>query len=487
MAYFIIRFSICNVFISAAIGILLAFKRIFRNHLSSRMQYNLWFLLLWLLAAPFIPFHLAGSPQLFFWLSQQKSNPLSEIAAAIDNAIGRNPLQNTDWMNDLALSVNSRTVSVIGYILLGIWLLGILGMMILIIKSSLRLHILEKSALPVQSQKVHRLYQHCLNELKIHANIPICSTAFLKSPMITGILKPCIYLPIHLISDYNESSMRYMLLHELQHYKHRDALAGFLMDLAGVLYWFNPLVWYALREMRNDRELACDISVLKMLEESAYEDYGNTLINFAEKVSLSPFPFTAGLGGNRNQLKQRIINIASYKKPTFMKKLKSVTAFILTAVLLLGFTPLLSTYAADENQYLWESSSGGISNAKALSTADLSAYFGEYEGSFVLYDSKNDAWSIHNAERAALRTAPDSTYKIYDALFGLEEGVITPENSSIAWDGKAYPFETWNADQNLRSAMNASVNWYFQAIDKQLGKSSIYRYIQAIGYGKPVD
>ena len=34
-----------------------------------------------------------------------------------------------------------------------------------------------------------------------------------------------------------------------------------------------------------------------MLEEDAYEDYGNTLINFAEKVSLSPFPFAAGLGG----------------------------------------------------------------------------------------------------------------------------------------------------------------------------------------------
>ena len=65
------------------------------------------------------------------------------------------------------------------------------------------------------------------------------------------------------------------------------------MNLAGVIYWFNPLVWYALKEMRNDREVACDTSVLKMLEEDAYEDYGNTLINFAEKVSLTPFPFAA--------------------------------------------------------------------------------------------------------------------------------------------------------------------------------------------------
>lgn len=138
-----------------------------------------------------------------------------------------------------------------------------------------------------------------------------------------GLLKPCIYLPIHLISDYNESDMRYMLLHELQHYNHKDAVASYLMNLAGVIYWFNPLVWYALKEMRNDREVACDTSVLKMLEEDAYEDYGNTLINFAEKVSLTPFPFAAGLGGNMKQMKRRIINIASYEKPTFIKRVKA--------------------------------------------------------------------------------------------------------------------------------------------------------------------
>ena len=54
-------------------------------------------------------------------------------------------------------------------------------------------------------------------------------------------------------------------------YRHKDAIANYLMNFAGVLYWFNPFVWFALREMRNDREIACDTSVLKMLEEDDYE------------------------------------------------------------------------------------------------------------------------------------------------------------------------------------------------------------------------
>ena len=477
MADFMIRFLICNVFISGIIGILLIAKRIFKSILSSRMQYNLWFLLLGLLAVPFIPFRLIGFPQIFSWIGSMRSSPSSKTGTTMGETIGTAPTGNVNWMNDFTLSVNSEAPSIAGYILLGIWIVGILAMIILVIKSALRLRNLEKSALPLQNPEVRKLYHLCMKEMGINRNIHVYSTAFLKSPIIVGLLKPCIYLPIHLISDYNESDMRYILLHELQHYKHKDAIANYLMNFAGVIYWFNPLVWYALKEMRNDREVACDTSVLKMLEEDDYEDYGNTLINFIEKVSFSPFPFAANLSGNMKQMKRRIINIASYEKPTFCKKLKGMTAFILTTVLIMGLTPFISTYAADESRYQWKSSSENISYV------DFSKYFGKYEGSFVLYDLRNDVWNIHDIEHATLRVAPDSTYKIYDALFGLEEGVITPQDSFIAWNGENYPFEAWNADQTLQSAMASSVNWYFQSVDEQLGTASVYDYIKKIGYG----
>ncbi len=477
MADFMIRFFICNVFISGIIGVLLIARQIFRNHLSGRMQYHLWLLLLGLLAIPFIPFRPIGFPQIISWMGSLRSSHASIAGTAVGEAVGASPTGNTNWMNNFTLSVNKETSYIAGYILLGIWILGILAMIILVINSSLRLRTLKKSALPLQSPKVRRLYNHCLNELGITKDIPVYSTAFLKSPIIAGLLKPCIYLPIHLISDYAEADMRYMLLHELQHYKHKDAIAGYLMNLAGVIYWFNPLVWYALREMRNDREIACDTSVLKMLEEDSYGEYGSTLINLAEKVSLNPFPFAAGLRGNMKQMKRRIQNIASYEKPTFWKRLKGMTAFMLTVVLLFGLPPFISTYAADESHCQWSSSS------ESISYVDLSSYFGKYEGSFVLYDSLNDTWSIHDIDHATLRVAPNSTYKIYDALFGLEEGVITPDNTFMAWSGETYPLEAWNTDQNLESAMNASVNWYFQSVDEQLGSAVLYNYIQQIGYG----
>ena len=150
---------------------------------------------------------------------------------------------------------------------------------------------------------------------------------------------------------------------------------------------------------------------------------------------------------------------------------------MLTAVLLFGLAPILSVSAAEATRYQWKSSSENISNV------DLSAYFGNYEGSFVLYSLKDDKWSIHDMEHATLRSAPNSTYKIYNALFGLEEGIITPRNSYLLWNGEVYPFEAWNTDQTLQSAMHSSVNWYFQTIDTALGGDSVSNYIQKIGYG----
>lgn len=458
----------------------------------------MWFLLLGLLAVPFLPFPLTGFSQILLWITAFYSSPLPGARMTMSEVHDGTLNETLNWMNNFALSVNSRTPSTAGYILFGIWLAGILAMILSASKSFLRLRHLRHSALPLQNAEVNQVYRLCLKEMEITRKIPIYSTAFLKSPIIVGFLKPCIYLPIHLISDYMASDIqhthkvpknacsfrtdelrpiRYMLLHELQHYKHKDAIVSLFMNFAGIIYWFNPFVWCALKEMRSDREVACDTSVLKMLKEEDYQDYGNILISFAEKISLTPFPFAAGLGGNMKQMQKRIVNIASYKKPTWKKTLKGMVLFLSASVLLLGFAPLLSTTAAKASYYLWKSSSKNISNL------DLSTYFEEYEGSFVLYDLKNDTWNIHDMDCATLRTAPNSTYKIYDALFGLEEGIITPDNSFLAWNGETYPFKAWNANQTLQSAMHSSVNWYFQTIDKHLGTDILSNYIGKIGYG----
>ena len=477
MAEFMIQFFICNIFISIIIGILLLAKRLLKNSLTSRMQYNLWYLLLSLLAVPFIPVQPIRFLQIFAWFGSFKNASSSPIRDMINETAPTNQSVTANWMNDFSISVSRRTPSTIGLILFILWCIGIFIMILLITKSMLRFHNMKNSALPLQNPAVRTLYYECLDEMHIKKPIPIYSTAFLKSPIIAGLLKPCIYMPIHLISDYNANDIKYMLMHELGHYKHKDALANYLMNIIGVLYWFHPLVWYSLKEMKNDREVACDTSVLKLLDEGDYEDYGNTLINFAEKVSLTPFPFSTGISGNMKQMQKRILNIANYHPASFRKTLHSAALYIIIAFLLLGTAPFLSTQASENNHYYFNETN------HTVTYINLNDAFEGYNGSFVLYDAAEDSWQIYNKEYATARISPASTFKIYSALFSLESGIISPEQSLIPWNGQNYMYDLWNADQTLESAMQNSVTWYFQALDQQSSLPSIKEYVKEIGYG----
>ncbi len=477
MAEFMIRFLICNVFISIIIGIFLLVKQLLRNSLTNRMHHNLWYLLLGLLTVPFIPVQPIHFLKIFTWIGSLKNASISPIETIINGTAPQNQPNAANWMNDFCISVSRRTPAAIGLILYILWGTGIFTMIVLMMKSMLHFKSIKNSALPLQNPAVRKLYHDCLKELHITKPIPVYSTAFLKSPVIVGFFKPCIYLPIHLISDYHANDIRYILMHELEHYRCKDALANYFMHIIGVLYWFNPFVWYSLKEMKNDREVACDTSVLKLLDENDYEDYGNTLINFAEKMSLSPFPFVSGISGNMKQMQKRIINIANYRPASFSKKLHSAFAFIMIAFFLLGTAPILSIQAAENNRYYFSETDRNITYV------DLSDVFEDYNGSFVLYDAAEDSWLIYNKEYATTRIPPASTFKIYSALFGLESGIITPEHSSISWNGQNYKNDLWNADQTLDSAMQNSVTWYFQALDRQTSLSSIKEYVQEIGYG----
>ena len=138
MANFMIRFFICNLFISGIIIIFFLVKQIFKNSLSSRMQYNLWFLLLGLLSVPLIPFRLIKFPQILLWINHLKNHSTANVQNFIGKVIDKNSAKNTNWINDFTLSVDNKTLSIIGYLLFFLWIIGIFIMMILTTKSFLQ-------------------------------------------------------------------------------------------------------------------------------------------------------------------------------------------------------------------------------------------------------------------------------------------------------------------------------------------------------------
>jgi len=113
-------------------------------------------------------------------------------------------------------------------------------------------------------------------------------------------------------------------------------------------------------------------------------------------------------------------------------------------------------------------------------------FFEEYgvKGCFLLYDLNNDVYQIYNSTRCEQGFLPASTFKILNALIGLETGVITGEDMVIPWDGVTRSVDEWNRDHTLASAIQYSVVPYFQEVARRIGPDRMKEYVDDADYGK---
>ena len=153
----------------------------------------------------------------------------------------------------------------------------------------------------------------------------IYESEFVDSPFVFGVVKPNIYLPMHM----DEGTAAYVIAHERAHLAHRDHWWKVLGYLVLALHWFNPLVWVAYILFCRDIELACDEKVVKGLDGAARADYSQALLSCAapgRAVAACPLAFGEG------NIKMRVKSALHYKKPAFWVAAAAVLAVVIVAV-----------------------------------------------------------------------------------------------------------------------------------------------------------
>lgn len=475
-APFFIRFLFSTLALSLLIVAILFIKKIFSKHISAKCQYNIGFILLITLIIPFIPLkyiNLGNMINYLYGFTQIENN--TDNTSIIKNS-SNSIINHSNTLKDFSVSLNQSNFDSLNILLLTLWIVGILIMVVITIHCNFKIRNMKNSAHILDDDEIVLLFEQCKKDIGINKDFILCKSYIINTPITFGYFKPHIILPDKSISTLSLKDIKYILLHELQHSKNRDILINYIMCFFQILYWFNPLVWCALKEMRVDREIACDISVLKKLDKDDYIEYGQTLINFVDNISRpSNLTLTSDIGGSKEQIKRRLLKITDFHTESKFLKLKSLLIFTLLSLIVLGNSPTLSIMADVNEEYK--------STNNQTMYEDLSQYFKDFDGSFVMYDLKSNQYHIYNEEKSKKRVSPNSTYKIYSALLGLENGIITRNNSYIPWDGKLHPINSWNKDQDLFSAMENSVNWYFHYLDKKTGIKDIQTYLKQIKYG----
>jgi beta-lactamase class D len=122
-------------------------------------------------------------------------------------------------------------------------------------------------------------------------------------------------------------------------------------------------------------------------------------------------------------------------------------------------------------------------NDQKVKELDIGESFDGAEGTMVLQNLKNDKVFIYNKQRSKVRYTPESTFKVANALIGLQTKAVSDEYEVKRWDGVIREFEDWNRDHTLASAMRHSVIWYYQAMARDIGAENMQKYVNLINYG----
>ena len=198
-----------------------------------------------------------------------------------------------------------------------VWLLGFLALVTRVAWRNYRLSDRLRRAPPVTDSAVLALIQRCRQSAGVRQPLWVIETAEVKSPALFGALVPRLLVPAGLISRFTAAELRFIFMHELEHVRRRDIALNWIVTGVLALHWFNPIVWFAFKRLRSDRELVRDANVLRQLPPEEVPAYGNTILKLVGQgfVPQSPSPGLIGILEASGRLRRRLSMIARFQNP----------------------------------------------------------------------------------------------------------------------------------------------------------------------------
>lgn len=175
----------------------------------------------------------------------------------------------------------------------------------------------------VADDNIKQAFHSLKDNMGISREIGLFYSNETHSPMLMGLIKPMIILPVVKLTD---QQAQLVLKHELIHYKRHDLYYKLVLLLANAVHWFNPLVYCMVHGANQDLEVMCDNAVVKDTSVAYRQTYAAAMLEIMKQgLQRKPALTTHFLGGKK-AMKQRFKNLFD---DTVKKRGKAVLCTIL--------------------------------------------------------------------------------------------------------------------------------------------------------------
>ena len=219
--------------------------------------------------------------------------------------------------------VLESSLNVFALLLPWLWVCGTPLVILLLFTGIIGTTRLRRRSTAVTDEQILRQMKHLGELLGISRRVGIAVCSQISSPMVIGILRPLIVLPPSIISGLAPAQLEMILMHELAHVRRWDNLVNLLQRTIEALLFYHPVVWWASRWVRLEREHCCDALVLS--HNHTPQSYAETLATLA-LPELAPQFATAAMANH--QLTSRICHILNVEERTMSISIRTVVGGI---------------------------------------------------------------------------------------------------------------------------------------------------------------
>ncbi|MFQ5741315.1 MAG: M56 family metallopeptidase [Acidobacteriota bacterium] len=245
------------------------------------------------------------------------------------------------------------------------------------------------------------LASQAASRLGLRRKVRLLVSPRIEVALSVGFWRPVVLVP-RIAHTWSWSRRRSILLHEFAHVKRRDNLTNIIAQVACALHWLNPLAWWTARQLKGDRELACDDQVLAAGTRPS--DYAGHLLEVARAVSSRRLWGQLEVSQS-SALKRRVVAVLNPRLERRGLALPGVLCSLLVSVGLLLPLAALEPWSEEDASGL-QSEAGAIVPLAARSKRDgrQSPFSGHRGGPGLLHLKSSQA--LPPANRAAGQGLP---------------------------------------------------------------------------------